>query len=742
MSYVYESNEDSEDTFKQYEIREGIVFLVDVTPSVVVVNEGTSQLYEILAAINDLMSELIITMPKTGIGIYLYNCTTAKDNKVNVKPINSVPHAYKLFGLADLNIHNMKLLNDFLDDHRNGLIDINKAFIPDDPSKKLSGFDPAVLPKLLTKLMGELNKKSKYNLKKVVWFTSNDNPLLGDEKHKESMWRIINDYSQNYYYIDPIFLDKFDPSLGEKLPFDMSIYQDIFINTNYLNNRKRRAQVDDDDDSDGKKKRNDYLSSNSRGFKDLLYDGLSANSNKFKSTTITKQIRASIFRLKEIKRIVFNCNLILSDGEETGGNLGCTVKGYSIYNHESIRRTKHVYPHLEHLKPIYLDTVLIKESLGDPLELPPKHHKKSQRQREEEASVMKGLELPKEKVIYFNDEQVSFMKSSIFDNRMKENNTESLDDNNDEDDNEMKTNVSLSYAPYLKLLGFRDISNFQPYYNLVPPIFVTADLDNGLRSYSLGGGYSNSFKTFSALYQQCLKLKKFALVFGPYKRNATPCLYGMIPSLLTFPSDLRFPEGFLMVRLPWLEDVRSLPNDYIDQGTAYSSSDNELVGKFKELINHFSMDAIEPKEFPNPALNYFYLIMKYNLLQMDITECDLTVEDKLKEILLNNRQLIMNDDTILDLIKDIKLHLVQELNDMPSLVPSNVKKSKLQVQKTFSTENLSPDEIIQSCFKHQDWKQSTVAMLKSFAKLKSIVVDGKTKQAFIDAISNYLEGGI
>lgn len=737
MSYVYESDDDDIDnSYRQYEIREGIVFLVDVAPSVVAVDGTTSQLYEILAAINDLMAELIITLPKTGVGIYLYNCTVGPKSKA--KPIHSVPHAYKLFGLADLNIHNMKLLNDLLQDHRTGVIDINKLVIPDNPNKPSSGFDPAVLPKMLTKLMGELNKKAKYNLKKVVWFTSNDNPLLGDEKHKEAMWRIINDYSQNYYYIDPIFLDKFDPKLGKKLPFDMSVYQDIFINTNYLNNRKRRAQLDIGDDN--KKENSNYPPR----YKDVMFDGLSANSNKFKKTTITKQIRSSIFRLKEIKRIVFNCNLILSDGANAG-NFGCTVKGYSIYTHESIRHTKHLYPHLEHLKLIYLDTSLVKESLGEALELPPKNHKKSQRQREEEISVMKGLELPKGKVIYFNNEQVEFMKSSVFDNSKDSKEPIDIDKETDQDkdsaddvnDDEL-TNISLSYAPYLKLIGFRDISNFQPYYNSSPPIFVTADLDNGLRSYSSSGGYSNSLKTFSALYQQCLKLQKFAMVFGPYKRNATPCLYALIPSRLTFSIDLKFPEGFLMVRLPWLEDVRSLPNDYIDLGTTFSTSDKDLVKTFKLLIGAFSVESVDPKEFPNPALNYFYLIMKYNLLQMDITECDLTVEDKLKQILENNREKITSDDEIRLLFAEIKKYQLQELSDVP-LVPPNAKQSKQQSLKSFSAEGLEPSEIIVLCHKHQDWKQATVPMLKEFSKSKSIAVDGKTKQAFIDAIGNYLD---
>lgn len=48
---------------------------------------------------------------------------------------------------------------------------------------------------------------------------------------------------------------------------------------------------------------------------------------------------------------------------------------------------------------------------------------------------------------------------------------------------------SFSKPPYLKLIGFRDLNQFNPVYTCGPPTFVTADIENGLVTTSLQGGF-------------------------------------------------------------------------------------------------------------------------------------------------------------------------------------------------------------------------------------------------------------
>ena len=69
---------DEEDYTAQYEIREGIIFLIELSPAIfrpLVELGGRSQFLEILSSINDLMSELLITVLSIGVVIYLYNCS-------------------------------------------------------------------------------------------------------------------------------------------------------------------------------------------------------------------------------------------------------------------------------------------------------------------------------------------------------------------------------------------------------------------------------------------------------------------------------------------------------------------------------------------------------------------------------------------------------------------------------------------------------------------------------------------
>ena len=114
MSYYHDDLDDEDKKqYKQYEIREGIVFLIEVSPAILAPRselKGKSQLFEILSSINQLMTELIITMRSTGVGVYLYNCSKIG----SLRLMKSTPGFNRLFRLNYLNLSNMKLLNDII----------------------------------------------------------------------------------------------------------------------------------------------------------------------------------------------------------------------------------------------------------------------------------------------------------------------------------------------------------------------------------------------------------------------------------------------------------------------------------------------------------------------------------------------------------------------------------------------------------------------------------------------------
>lgn len=199
----------------------------------------------------------------------------------------------------------------------------------------------------------------------------------------------------------------------------------------------------------------------------------------------------------------------------------------------------------------------------------------------------------------------------------------------------------------MKLIGFRDISHFNYAYSCSAPIFITADIHNGLggSSHSLNGGFSNSRSTFASLYRTCIKLQQYAIVFGCTRSNSKPRLYAMYPTRAEGSTKLGqdksgsgsadtdatggkdFPQGFLLIKLPWLEDVRALPAAYINEinnanigsqgetGTVKleytyeensgSPYDETLVQQMKSIVNQHKLQVYNPQDYPNPSLNFF-----------------------------------------------------------------------------------------------------------------------------------------
>ena len=192
-------SDDENETYKQFEIHEGIAFLIELTPEIFLPLkelDNKSQFMEILSSINDLIGELIITLPNTGIGIYFYNCQ--KTNKRFTKDCG----LNRLFKLNDLNSFNMKILNDAINDDINGISLLKDKFpyIEEDQDGKL--------PAVLNTMLNEFHNNKNYNNKKLIWFTNNDRPFKSD-KTKHNLWKIINDYDEFRINITPFFLDSY-----------------------------------------------------------------------------------------------------------------------------------------------------------------------------------------------------------------------------------------------------------------------------------------------------------------------------------------------------------------------------------------------------------------------------------------------------------------------------------------------------------------------------------------------------
>ncbi|KAK6197572.1 Ku family DNA binding and repair protein [Scheffersomyces amazonensis] len=761
-------NEDDNNGYKQYEIKDGFIFLIEVSSDLLKPLpelDNKSQLFTILEAINDLMSELVMTMRSSGVGIYFYNCDTSEVKNSVLRPMkNSTNGFVKLFKLNSLNLQNMKLLNDLVNDDIQSVRSISHYF------DYLNNHDTENLPIIFNRLLDEIRAKKEFNRYKLLWITNNPQPYTKTQT-KESLWRTINDYYNYNHYINPIFLNP----TNSTQPFDTSLYKDIFINTNYLSqtrvkqedqpfNNVNENENDDDDDDDR------FGGS---------FKGYNKDSSVFKTIVLNNQIRESIFRIKEVRRIQFACNLILSDGPEVGGNFGCSVKGYTLYNKEQYRAQLRLHNKGESLKKVFTESSLVNTANGEIIDIEKlsnhasqeeiaNYKKKSASEKKAQNNIFKGHEISGGDVVFLKKNVEELMTNYTFDHNIVDefgfgiHDADEDEDENGSNENNVTKQVKITASPYLKLVGFRNIDKLDITYNSKPPIFVTADLNDGLRSSSSKGGYKNSFTTFSALYQSCTKLKKFAVLFGCIRKGAKPTLYAFYPTRIEYSTrnqqnEQDFPQGFLLIRLPWIEDVRSLPdimyhfkgNQFETDETSNGVTSDELVFNLKKLFSQFFYDTYSPSDYPSPSLNYFYKIIKSELLQISLSDEDkkLIKNDvsvlKLSEL----RGYLMNDPNRVQLVEKINA-LLSELSHEDEAkrkiqndedTTSSTKKRKTAQGQSAVAPPVDEDGILQA-WKNDEFGKFTVPQLKSFQqKYRDKIKSATKKQDLIDNIKQFLD---
>lgn len=705
---------EEEESYKQYEIKEGIVFLVELSLAIFQpINEldGRSQLLEILSCVNDLMSDMVMTYPKNGVGVYFYNC----DETSKKYPKNC--GLTKVFSLNDLNSSNMKRLTEIVRDDIDGFKSLKDRYhYNDEPHDKLHT--------VLKTILREFQIKTQYNVKKLFWLTNNDKPYINKEL-KDSLRTMISDFEDNKIWISPIFLDSFEDNKQTKRKnFDISLYQNIFLNTNFLSELDKQREEED-----------------------LPLKGIKTEDLEtpvWLKTLVSSHIRKSISRLKEIRRIQFACDLILSDGNEVGGKLGCSIKGYTLYNHESVKMFRQVYTGGDTLKLVQIDSKLQRQDTGQEVDL--KQEEKPEDQKET-ITVLKGIPVKRtneaveganERVIYVTEDNLQYIRSYAFDNAPSESEVDGGDE---------KDLVSFSRAPYLKLLCFRPTHTYQPYFNLKAPLFVTADLTDGLGSANKEGGYTNSLNTLKQLYQGCVKLERYAVVFGCVKKNSTPNLYAMYPTNIKGShfnlKDRSLPEGFLLIQLPWLSEVRSLPDYMFQEGERYFNKDQDslvaepLLDLYKALIEKVGIEeSYDPSEHPNPVLNHFYKVIKQEALQIDIKNELTALEDNdwTARKLINLRK-SLEDEEASGLFKLINASLNRVGNEE---VKRKATEANLCPQKKPKPEKLTEQEVI-LMWKNNSWKNTTVAQLKDFISRYSKIKSATRKAEMVENISQFLE---
>ncbi|KTB01617.1 ATP-dependent DNA helicase II subunit 1 [Nakaseomyces glabratus] len=538
-------------SFKRFEIHEGIMFCIELSEHMFEVQDeldGKSQIEVILTSLSELMELLIVTRPSTAIGCYFYNCER-EDSKESI---------FEFIPLVDLNVQWMKKVNDLLEDVSNQRITFKEYLNYNiDQNKKLN--IPILLEKLFSLILETFNRniegQKEFNSKKVFLFTDNDLPNVESQQRSIDVLKgILKDIDDNMINFTNFFISKKDK------PFNPAFYSKVLRNDRNYNSLGSQA-----------------------------YFGPSTK------PIGVNDIKERIFQRKEIRRVVFQCPLVLDEGT----NFVISIKGYSIFNHEKGSvRYKLVYENQEIRKEAFSKRKFINPKTGE--------------------DVSKQTV----KIIPYGEKEIEMEDKNIAN----------------------ALNVYGNTSASLTVIGFLNEDNSLVFYNNIDKtLFITPD-ENVIEG---------SFTAFASLFRTLKKLKKVGVVWGSTKSNSSPSLYLLWPS-----KDDDNNQGFYLTKVPFIDEIRKYPtlsNININEEWEEYKNVKELT---QGIISHFNLKSgYHAEEFRNPALNRHYKLLHDYLLQVEIPQDDNDIRDRyLREDdtllkITKIRERIMKDTTIDDVEK-------------------------------------------------------------------------------------------
>ena len=422
-----ELNDQVDETgYRKFDIHEGILFCIELSETMFKESsdlEYKSPLLEILESLDELMSQLVITRPGTAIGCYFYYCNR-EDAKEGI---------YELFPLRDINATFMKKLNDLLEDLSSGRISLYDYFMFQQTGSEKQVRLSVLFTFMLDTFLEEIPGQKQLSNKRVFLFTDIDKPQEAqDIDERARLRRLTIDLFDNKVNFATFFIGYADK------PFDNEFYSDILQLGSHTNE-------------------NTGL--------DSEFDGPSTK------PIDAKYIKSRILRKKEVKRIMFQCPLILD--EKTNFIVG--VKGYTMYTHEKAGvRYKLVYEHEDIRQEAYSKRKFLNPITGEDVT---------------------GKTV---KVYPYGD----------------------LDINLSDSQDQIVMEAYTQKDAFLKIIGFRSSSKSIHYFNNIDKSsFIVPD----------EAKYEGSIRTLASLLKILRKKDKIAILWGKLKSNSHPSLYTLSP---------------------------------------------------------------------------------------------------------------------------------------------------------------------------------------------------------------------
>jgi ATP-dependent DNA helicase 2 subunit 1 len=172
--------------------------------------------------------------------------------------------------------------------------------------------------------------------------------------------------------------------------------------------------------------------------------------------------------------------------------------------------------------------------------------------------------------------------------------------------------------PVIRIIGFKPVEMLPTWANIKQSTFLYPSEDD----------YVGSTRVFSALYSKLLKSKLMGLVWFIARRNASPVLAALIPTLPSDddPVDLPSavgptgcPQGLHLIPLPFADDIRRYPP--MAHEIPLRAPDS-LVDAMRPVIGQLTLPKgiYDPERYPNPALQWHYRILQALALDEDLPE--------------------------------------------------------------------------------------------------------------------------
>jgi ATP-dependent DNA helicase 2 subunit 1 len=380
---------------------------------------------------------------------------------------------------------------------------------------------------------------------------------------------------------------------------------------------------------------------------------------------------------------------------ELAPNLRISVKGYLLYKHQKPARSCYIYLESE----------------------TPQIAKGSRTQLAEAGEVVQKPDI--RKAYTFGGEKVTFSEE------------------------EQKTLRNFG-DPVIRIIGFKPMSKL-PFW---------ANIKNSTFLYPSEEDYIGSTRVYSALHRKLAKDSIFGLCWFIPRRNATPVMAALIPTLSAPDTEEKrnpaavsvtgAPQGLHLIPLPFADDIRANPPSTHEQPLR---APDALVDAMRPVIQQLNLPkgTYDPARYPNPSLQWHYRILQALALEEELPE---KPEDKTvpKYRQIDKR---VGDETVAwgkELEKTYKEYLAEN----PDAANVGAKRTATggragmngdagQAKKA-KTEpgDVIPEEEMRKLWEKQRLASLTVLQLKDFCTAKKIPVGGK-KADLVERVEGWFE---